>query len=138
MKGFLISAILFVSSDFASTQTAGPFRMSVIEAQRFALASVPLKQRKLPGFQFDKPQADKGLYVFNAIWEGLPNGSVEIGFYAVDPITGTVWNAVMECEQINTPRLRRMQGEWIKRSGHTKAELLKLQATGPQCPAGKD
>ncbi|HWG18417.1 MAG TPA: hypothetical protein VN678_11180 [Acidobacteriaceae bacterium] len=130
--------ILLNGSGLASARAVEPPRMSVTEAQQFALTAVPLRQRKLPGFQFDLPKTDKGLYVFDAIWNGLPNGSVEIGFYAVDPVTGAVWNAVMGCEQVSTPELKKLQTSWIKHSGLAKGELLKFQAPGPQCPNGKD
>jgi hypothetical protein len=109
--------------------------MSVTEAKQFALAAIPLKSKQLPSFQLESDNsAYEGLYVFNAIWAGLPGGSVEIGFYAVDPITGTVWDAVVECDKLSTPSLRELQTKWIKHSGLTKAQLLKFQAPGPQCP----
>jgi hypothetical protein len=109
--------------------------MSVTEAKQFALAAIPLKSKQLPGFQLELDNNEcKSLCEFNAIWEGLPGGSVEVGFYFVDPITGTVWNAVMECDKLSTPNLRELQKKWIKHSGLTKAQLLKLQAPGPQCP----
>jgi hypothetical protein len=110
--------------------------MSATEAKQFALAAIPHKSKQLSGFQLELDNsAYEDLYVFNAIWAGLPGGSVEVGFYSVDPITGTVWDTVMECEQLSTPRLRELQKRWIKHSGLTKTQLLKFQTPGPQCPS---
>jgi hypothetical protein len=135
MKVFFILIALFFTLGLSQAQTPSPVRMSVAEAKQFALAAIPLKSKQLPGFELDLDNsADEGLYVFNAMWEGLPGGSVNVGFYAVDPITGTVWDAVMECDQLSTPSLRELQTKWIKNSGLTKAQLLKFQAPGPQCP----
>jgi hypothetical protein len=109
--------------------------MSANQAKQFALTAIPRKLKQLPGFQLDLDNsAYEGLYVFNAIWEGLPSGSVEAGFYAVDPVTGSVWNAVMECDELTTPSLKELQARWRKHSGFSKAQLLKFQAHGPQCP----
>ncbi|MBB5057773.1 hypothetical protein HDF16_002479 [Granulicella aggregans] len=134
MKSILIALLL--SGTVAVTHAQRPTKMSAEEASRFAMAAISSKAKQMPGFQLlaDK-SADKGLYVFNAIWEGLPGGSVEIGFYAVDPITGTVWDAVMECDELSTPKLRALQRTRRKQSGYSKAQLHKLQVTGPQCSA---
>jgi len=108
--------------------------MSVKEAERFALAAVAPRLKHLPDFQFDLPQKNpEGLYVFNAIWQGLPGGSVEIGFYAVDPVTGTVWDGVAECRQIATPALRALQQKRLKQLDIHSDQIRKFQAKGPQC-----
>jgi hypothetical protein len=128
--------LLLFGHGLIQAETKSPARMSVSEAKQFALAATPHKSKQLPGFQLELDNsAYEGLYVFNAIWEGLPGGSVESGFYAVDPITGTVWDSVMECDQLSTPRLRELQKRWIKHSGLTKTQLFKFQAPGPQCPS---
>ncbi len=134
-SGIVLLIVLLFGHGLIQAETKSPTRMSVAEAKQFALAAIPLKSKQLPDFQLEiDNNADESLYVFNAIWEGLPGGSVEIGFYAVDPITGTVWDSVMECDQLSTQRLRELQKKWIKRSGLTKIQLLKFQSPGPQCP----
>ncbi|MGD0798232.1 MAG: hypothetical protein ABR910_10955 [Acidobacteriaceae bacterium] len=139
MKEVLISAILLSGICFDPVWAQSPPQLSVTEARQFALAALSAKQKRMPGFGLDiDPSANEPLYVFNATWQGLPDGSVEIGFYAVDPVTGTVWNAVMECEQVTTPKLRELQANWIKYSGFTKSKLLKFRAPGPQCPTKGD
>jgi hypothetical protein len=135
MKVFFISIALFLTLGLSQAQTPSPARMSVTEAKQFALAAIPPKLKQLPGFELILGNnACESLCEFNAIWEGLPGGSLEVGFYSVDPITGTVWNAVMECDQLSTPSLRELQTNWIKHSGFTKAQLRKFQTPGPQCP----
>jgi hypothetical protein len=136
MKALLISALVLCNIALGQSPRNTPARMSVAQAEQFALAAIPVKLKRLPAFQLEtSSNADESLYIFNALWAGLPGGSVEVGFYAVDPVTGTVWNAVMECDRLTSPRLRELQMKWTKQSGLTKAQLLKLQATGPQCSA---
>jgi hypothetical protein len=135
MKSQFIWIMLLSTCGLSHGQPQTPARMSPAQAKRFALAAIPARSKRLPDFQLEleSTNAYPGLYMFNAIWEGLPEGSVEIGFYAVDPITGAVWNAVMECMQLKTRQLRQLQARWTRHSGLTKAQLHKLQANGPQC-----
>jgi hypothetical protein len=67
------------------------------------------------------------------MWQGVPGGSVEIGFYVVDPVTGTVWNGTAECERISTHPLRTLQQKRQRQLGITGSQLRKLEAKGPQC-----
>ena len=134
----VLSAVIVVFLQAGTLQPSHaqgkPEAMSVQEAEQFALAAVAPKLKHLPAFQFDTPQKNpEGLYVFNAIWQGLPEGSVEIGFYAVDPVTGTVWDGVAECQQIAMPALRALQQKRQKRLGINSDQIRKFQAKGPQC-----
>ena len=134
MKSILIATLLMCPNVLSHAQTQRIVPMSVQDAKQFAMAAISPKAKSSPGFELiPDNSANKGLYVFNAIWQGIPGGSVEIGFYAVDPITGTVWDAVMECKQISTPNLRRLQIKRRMESGYSKIQFQKLQAIGPQC-----
>ena len=134
MKSILIAILLLSPDALSYAQTKHPSQMSVEEAKQFAMAAIRPEAKRMSGFQLiPENSAYKGLYVFNAIWEGLPGESVEIGFYAVDPITGTVWNAVMECDRLSSPELSRLQLKRREQSGYSKIQFQKLQANGPQC-----
>ena len=135
MKSILIAILLLSPDALSYAQTKHAAQMSVQEAKQFAIAAISPETKRMRGFQLiPDNSAYKGLYVFNAIWEGLPGGSMEIGFYAVDPITGTVWNAVTECDQLSSPELSRLQLKRREQSGYSKIQFGKLQAKGPQCP----
>lgn len=134
MKSGLITLLLVTTCTVTYAQQ--PTKMPVEEASKFTMAAISSKMKRMRGFELllDK-NTDKGLYVFNAIWEGLPGGSVNIGFYAVDPITGTVWNAVMECDRLSNPKLRSLQRKRREQIGYSKTQFRTLEAIGPQCSA---
>jgi hypothetical protein len=130
---FVVASFL-APLQFSQAQQGQPEPMSIKQSEQFALAAVSSRAKRLPAFQFDTPQKNSdGLYVFNAIWQGLPEGSVEIGFYVVDPLTGTVWNGVAECQQISTQPLRVLQQKRLKELGITAIQLRKFELKGPQC-----
>lgn len=132
LRAIAALALVALGSLHSFAQQA-PTPMSEEQAKKFALAAVTPKQRALPGFGLEPPEKTNGLDIFNAVWEGLPNGSVEIGFYAVDPITGTVWDAVMECQRRTTPQLRTLQRRRRQALRLSAAQLKRFEAKGPQC-----
>ncbi len=135
MKSILIAILLLCPDALSRAQKQAPTQMSPQEAKQFAMAAISPRAKRMRGFDLiPDNSAYKGLYVFNAIWDSAPDESVEIGFYAVDPITGTVWNAVMECHQLTTPELSRLQLKRREQSGYSKMQFKKMQANGPQCP----
>ena len=130
-----VIAVFLFSGSLGYAQTPKASKMSVQEAKQFALAAISPGTKRMHGFQLiPDNSAYKGLYVYNAIWDGVPDGSVEVGFYAVDFITGTVWNTVAECHQLSSLKLRGLQQTRRVRFGYSKAQFQKLQANGPQCP----
>ena len=135
MTSTLIAKLLLYLGPLGYAQTEKAPQMSVQEAKQFAMAAISPKEKRMHGFQLlPDNSAYKGLYVFNAIWDGPPDYSVEIGYYAVDSVTGTVWNAVAECHELSSPKLRQLQQTRRVRFGYSKAQFQKLQANGPQCP----
>ena len=138
-RGFLVAfaiaaANLFLSDFMSDAQQKAPKPMPVSEAKQFAFAATTAKQRNLPGFQLDPEGLRDGLYVFDGIWAGLPNGSVMVGFFAVDRITGSVWNPVLECHQIRTPALDSLQQRRRKQLELSIDQLRSFAANGPLCP----
>jgi hypothetical protein len=91
---------------------------------------------KLPGFEFQKLGGRDSYYprfmVYEAIWAGAPGGSVNIGFYALDPLTGDVWNGVM-CEEFKSSRLAEVQRQVRAHIGLPWRQYQNLKTTGPQC-----
>jgi hypothetical protein len=90
----------------------------------------------LRGFGFEPPYHLPDKYyprfqIYQATWDN-PGGSVNAGFYALDPITLDVWNGVM-CEEIESPRLAAIQRKIRARIGLSEAEYRKLRVTGPEC-----
>jgi hypothetical protein len=57
--------------------------------------------------------------------------SVVAGHYAVDSLTGDVWNAVMACDELSTPALHKLQTKLRSRNGLSEAEYRKVKRTCP-------
>ncbi len=106
------------------------------ELLRAAVAANNPSALKLPGFEFEPPYQlpDKyypRFHIYEAIWDP-PAGSVNIGFYALDPLTLDVWNGVI-CEEIKSPKLASIQRRIRAQIGLSNAEYKRLRVTGPEC-----
>ena len=105
------------------------------EAKDLVIQGLPSTTRHLPKFgllQYEDRNFPQ-FYFFTAYWSGAPNGSVIIGHYAVDKSTGDVWDAVMECDEISTPALRKLQAEIRRRIGLSDSGYQKIKRKGPMC-----
>ena len=103
------------------------------DAKELVLAALPSKTKQLPKFELeggDDPTYPQ-FYVFQAEWAGAPNGSMVIGHYAVDKTTADVWNAVMACEELSNPSVRKLQAKVRSRIGLSPAEYRKKKR---RCP----
>jgi hypothetical protein len=112
--------------------------MTVKEAKAMALAVLPSKTKKLPGFSLELDDSEKQgvpkYYVFMAVWAGAPGGSAVIGFYAVDPGTGDVWDAnVWSTDALSTPLLRQLQSRFRRHIGLTAAGYQRIRRGCPLC-----
>jgi hypothetical protein len=104
------------------------------EAKGLVLEALPLKTRQLPKFGLDTFQ-DRNFpqfFFFSATWAGIPNGSVMVGFYAVDSSTGDVWSGT-ECQEEDNPALRRAQARVRAMVGLSDSEYQKVKRKGPMC-----
>jgi hypothetical protein len=91
---------------------------------------------KLRGFGFEPPSQlpDKyypRFHIYQAIWDNI-GGSVNLGFYALDPLTLDIWNGVV-CQEIKSPKLENIQREIRRRIGLSHAEYKRLRVSGPEC-----
>jgi hypothetical protein len=77
-----------------------------------------------PDFQF-----------FQGIFDN-PGGSFNLGFYAVDRMTGDVWNGVY-CARANSPSLVKLQAAIRNRIGLTRDEYRDARRPGPMCEPGE-
>jgi hypothetical protein len=112
-----------------------PDNVSIAEAKSLVEAAMPAKLKRLPKFELEefKDSDRPRFYFLTATWEGLPNGSVVIGSYAVDQRTGDVWDAVTSCDELSTPPLRRLQAKTRLRIRLSAAEYKRIKSKGPLC-----
>ena len=112
-----------------------PRSVSLEQATALVVAALPTKTKQLPEFgieQFGEDQHSQ-FYFLTAYWQGAPNGSMIIGNYAVDPSTGDVWDAVMECSELNTRALRKLQKRIRREIGLSDSEYKKIKSKGLLC-----
>jgi hypothetical protein len=131
-------ALLFLVSLCAATSSAAersPQRITNEQARALVMASLSEQQGRLPKVeaeQFDAPYPSKFLF-FTVSWEGTPKGSVVVGNYAVDPFTGDVFSAVIECKEENNKRLLALQKQ-VRATLHlSQSEYQRLKTHGPLC-----
>ena len=132
-----ILAMIFATSGIANGWAATDASMlSKRDAVRLIMASLPPKARKLPqlGLDVRRDEQNPRYYAVDVTWAGLPNGSAVYGSYYVDRETGNVWNAVVECTQIDTPALRNLQVAIRMRIGLSESDYQKQKQKGPLCP----
>ncbi len=70
-------------------------------------------------------------YVFEGTWNNL-SGSVITGHYAVDSLTGDVWETGV-CHEYKSKHLRKLQESLRKRHGISAVDYQKLRVRGPMC-----
>jgi hypothetical protein len=105
------------------------------QAKALVMASLTAEQRRLPKLGL-VPYADSNFsrfLFFTVTWEGLPEGSVVVGNYAVDPQTGDVFSAVASCHEEDNQRLRTLQAQ-VRATLHLSTSGYKpLKTRGPLC-----
>jgi hypothetical protein len=105
-------------------------RISLREARQLAYEVVKVHN---PGADLiNSPRSfDPDFYFFAATWPN-PTGSPIIGYFAVNPSTGDVWNSA-GCEHLTSKRLERLQQDIRKRFHFSSEEYSKLRAKKPMC-----
>ncbi len=76
---------------------------------------------------------DRDFYFFAATWPN-PTGSPIIGYFAVNPWTGDVWNSA-GCEHLTSKSLRKLQNDIRRRLHFGAGDYAKLRAKRPVCGA---
>jgi hypothetical protein len=114
-------------------QKQGSRLVTADEARNLVMAAISSSAKRLPKFGLEGglDSHDQRFYVFMAYWAGAPNGSMVIGHYAVDTSTADVWNAVMACQELSNPALRKLQKQVRSRLGLSEAQYQKVKR---RCP----
>ena len=108
--------------------------LSVTDAKGLVRAALTAQQRRLPRLEMiQEGKTDPRYLFFMVVWQGTAEGSVVVGHYAVDPRTGDVWNAVMECAEETNKTLRDLQAKLRARLELSPSEYKRLKSKGPLC-----
>ncbi len=105
------------------------------EAKKLVFEALPKKARRLPSLSLEGglDRENPEFYFFSVMWAGAPNGSCVYGSYAVDASSGDVFDPVLECTEISTPSLRKLQAKIRSRIGLLAPEYHKFKTKGPLC-----
>src|SRR5579863_4484350 len=96
-SGLAIILVLVALQKLTGQQSPNPPTISGEDAGQLVTAALRGSgAASLPGFGLEQAQTNhlSGFIIFDATWDN-PNGSVVIGHYAVDLMTGDVWNAIV-------------------------------------------
>ena len=127
----LVFAFLCVGSAKGESQ----HKITATQAKALVMASLSPQQLALPKVeaeQYPSPNSSRFLF-FTVVWEGVTNGSVVVGNYAVDPYTGDVWSATTSCREETNKSLNALQTK-ARASLHLSAsQYHQLKTKGPLC-----
>jgi hypothetical protein len=133
ITSILIACTIITGNCFAQAQSR---TMTIEEARRLAYEALPSDTKKLPGLALlpdegrEKPV--KCVW-FDVLWDN-PNGSVHVGFWAVDMRSGEVWAPIL-CKRVTNGTLRKLQQAVRKKLAVTKAEHQAALRHSPCCTA---
>jgi len=112
-------------------------KITLKQAEALVMASLSPQQRSLPKVEaehFDNPGKTSARFLFfTVVWEGLPNGSVVVGNYAVDPYTGDVFSTTQECYEEKNKRLEALQAQLRAQLHLSPSVYQRLKTKGPLC-----
>ena len=114
---------------------AEPPKVTPTEARQLVSVALSDKIKRLPGFDLlttDLPEDVQKCLTFDVIWANAGEGSVHVGFWAVDMRTAEVWEPTL-CERVTNKSLRNLQRSIRKRLGVTDAEYRMALKHSPCC-----
>jgi hypothetical protein len=126
------TAILILS---LSVWIAAPARtrdLSVEEGRQLVIQALEPAQRKLRGLEARMPKRTQipEFYKFEVQWDNPTPGSVVVGSFAVNRVTGDVWELAF-CERKKSQELARLQESLRKKIGLSAEELKRLTEKAP-------
>ena len=132
----VIVALVVLICPLQNTPQEVPGPNSITREEARELVNTAVRGRKpieLPGFVLVPYGNDKfpWFYFFEGQWSAL-NGTPLSVHYAVDSLTGDVWNAVL-CEEFNSEAVKRLQQTLRKWHGISTQDYQKLRKPGPAC-----
>ncbi len=137
-----IAFTLALSMEAFAAPTAKPL-VSIGQAEHLVMAQLIHDHRnRLPGLVIS---VDKGDDTFPAFWmisvdwderkNGERYGTGHYGFFAVDKMTGDVWEGTI-CREYRSPELARAQRQLRRRLGMNPKDYKRLRRDGPYCGPG--
>jgi hypothetical protein len=131
-KAFRLFALLAFISLFAVNKGLGQevtYLVSEEQAHVLARSTLTATARRLPDMRFDREKTPhiKGFYWFEVTANVPDSTSPLLGYFAVNEVTGDVWNPV-QCKRLTTSDIRRFQEHLRKKGKITDFRRISDQA----------
>lgn len=128
-----ILIVIFCCFGFAASAHVG--QISESQARILVLTSLDQQQRRLPKLEAvaDGASSSSRFSFFTVVWAGDKSGSVVVGNYAVDLMTGDVFSATRECYEENNKRLKILQTKFRRLIHLPISRYRKVKTNGPLC-----
>jgi hypothetical protein len=104
-------------------------------AHTLAASTLTPSARRLPGMRFDREKASQpeGFYWFEATANVPDAASPLLGYFAVNKVTGDVWNPV-QCKKLASGAIRRFQDQLRKKAKISATEFRRIAEEAPCQP----
>jgi hypothetical protein len=135
MRRLTIFFLIWLCTTTAEAVDPPQSRITLDQATALVMASLTAQQRRLPKLAVEPPYppGPSRFLFFEVTWEGIPNGSVVVGNYAVDPYTGDVFSSTMSCYEEKNKRLKALQAR-IRATLHlSQSDYRRMKTDGPLC-----
>jgi len=132
---FVLVVLVLISAQQSAAQTAAAQHTITHEEARELLYGALYGQKVLQLDRFGLDEYNDTYFPRFYVFEGTSNnpiGSVITGHYAVDSLTGDVWDAIV-CREYKSQHLRKLQESLRKRHGISARDYHRLRARGPMC-----
>lgn len=135
MKRLTVLFLILLCATAAGAVAPPEHRVTINQAKALVIASLTAQQRRLPrlGAEPSSPPGPSRFLYFEVTWEGVPNGSVVVGNYAVDLDTGDVFSATASCDEESNKRLETLQAQIRAKLHMSWSEYQRLKSKGPLC-----
>lgn len=124
----LFALWLFTVGGLAQARTRD---LTQVEARELVYQALDSRERQLPKLDFDfySDPIARNFYLLAVTWDN-PGGSVIVGHFAVNQVTGDVWRLVV-CEKLKSPDLKRLQKTMQDRIGVNSEERHEFSSKAP-------
>jgi hypothetical protein len=130
-----VTLVIYLQLATACPQDLPNRMITPAQAKALVLAALTPEQRRLPKLdanQYQDPNSSRFLF-FTVTWGAKPNQSVVVSNYAVDPHTGDVWSAVIECTELRNRHVRTLQAQIRSSLKLSHSDYTRLKTKGPLC-----
>jgi hypothetical protein len=137
MKTILVFILMMIGVAANSAGNISKPQLTISQSRTLVYAALTLDQLRAPGIFMEKDNIPSypGFLIFHVMYDAPPEeGGLNIGFYAVDPFTGDVFDTVAECLEYKNKKLAMLQKKYRREILNlTQNFYMKIKTKGPMC-----